>query len=126
MGVPAGLLPAGGLGVPGPSQVPVLPPGLLASSAPLPTIPRQAPAAPKVLLGAAMAASSPVVDLERLVANQAMMFRHQHLQARQAQLKVAEVKVVLSRVVLVTPENKHICQFLTNLQENYFRSSMRG
>ncbi len=71
-----------------------------------------------MLLGAAMAASSPVVDLERLVVNRAMMFRHQHLQARQAQLKAAEVKVVLSRVVLVTPENKQICQFLINLQEN--------
>ena len=106
----AGLPPAVGLGVPGPSQstavVPVLPPGLLALAAPLLTMPRQAPAAPNVLLGAAMAASSPVLDLERLVANQAMMFKHQHLQARQAQLKAAEAKVVLSRAVLVTPENK--------------------
>ena len=92
--------PALGLGVPGPSisvsAVLVLPPGLLAPAAPLPVMPRQAPAPSNMLLGAAMAVSSPVLDLERLVANQALMARHQHQQSRQAQLKAAEAKVVIS------------------------------
>ena len=56
-------------------------------------MPMQAPAGSNILLGAAMAASS-TTDMERLVANQAMMFQHQHAQARQAQLEAAKLKVV--------------------------------
>ena len=55
----------------------------------------QAPAGSNILLWAAMAASSTAsTDLERLVANQAMMFSHQHIQARNAQLEAAKLKVV--------------------------------
>ena len=81
--------------VAGPSQVPLLPPGLLAPAAPLPSLPPQAPAGPNILLGAAMAVTTPAGNnLERLVANQALMFSHQHLQARNAQLEAAKLKVV--------------------------------
>ena len=102
--------PALSPGVPGPSRlvsaVPVLPPVLVAPAAPLPVMPRQAPAPSNVLLGAAMAASSPVLDLERLVTNQALMACHQHQQSCAAQLKAAEAKIVISGFVLVAPENK--------------------
>ena len=97
---PQQLPPALSLGAPGPSRsvaaVPVLPPVLVAPAPPLPVMPRQAPAPGSVLLGAAMAASSPVLDLERLVTNQALMARHQHKQTRESQLKAAELKVVIS------------------------------
>ncbi len=97
---PAPSPPVAGFGqvtlpVAGQSQVPLLPPGLLAPAAPLPSMPMQAPVGPNILLGVAMAVSSPAgTNLERLVANQAMMFSHQHLQARNAQLEAAKLKVV--------------------------------
>ncbi len=97
---PQQLPPALSLGAPGPSKlvsaVPVLSPALVAPAPSLPVMPRQAPAPANVLLGAAMAASAPVLDLERLVTNQALMARHQHKQTRESQLKAVEAKVVIS------------------------------
>ena len=91
--------PVAGLGqvalpVAGQSQVPLLPPGLLAPAAPLPTLPPQAPTGPNILLGAAMAVTSPLGDLDRLVQNQHLMFSHQHQLARNQQLEAAKHKVV--------------------------------
>ncbi len=89
--------PAAALGAPSSSRcVPVLPAALVAPSPPLPQMPRQAPAPGSVVLGAAMAASSDVTDLNRLISNQAAMAQHQHNQAREARLKAAESKVEFS------------------------------
>merc|ERR1712082_289715 len=98
--------PAASLGAPSSSRcVPVLPAALVAPSPSLPQMPRQSPASGSVVLGAAMAASSSVTDLQRLVSNQAMMARHQYQQSRDARLKAAEQKVEYSVVASFTPEN---------------------
>ena len=89
--------PAAALGAPSSSRcVPVLPAALVAPSPSLPQMPRQAPAPGSVVLGAAMAASSSVTDLQRLISNQAAMARHQYQQAWDARLKAAESKVEFS------------------------------
>merc|ERR1712082_478101 len=86
--------PAAVLGAPSSSRcVPVLPQALVAPSPPLPKMPQQAPASGSVVLGAAIAASSDVTDLTRLISNQAAMAQHQHNKARQTRLKAAEAKV---------------------------------
>jgi hypothetical protein len=86
-------------------------------------MPQQAPAPGSVVLGAAMAASSDVTDLTRLISNQAAMAQHQHNQARQTRLKAAEAKVEFCSCSSVTPV-KHACQFSTFFRR--FRFSMVG
>ena len=110
--------PAASLGAPSSSRcVPVLPAALVAPSPSLPQMPRQTPASGSVVLGAAMAASSSVTDLQRLVSNQAAMARHQYQQSRDARLKAAEQKVEFSVVASFTPENIQ-CSMFHIFQEN--------
>merc|ERR1712082_81693 len=98
--------PAAALGAPSSSRcVPVLPAALVAPSPSLPQMPRQTPASGSVVLGAAMAASSSVTDLQCLVSNQAAMARHQYQQSRDARLKADEEEVEFSVVASFTPEN---------------------
>ena len=109
--------PAAALGAPSSSRcVPVLPPALVAPSPPLPKMPQQAPAPGSVVLGAAMAASSDVTDLTRLISNQAAMAQHQHNQARQTRLKAAEAKVEFCSYSSVTPV-KHALSIFNIFQE---------